>query len=90
MKKPIAYNIKINASDKRPKKADMAGGGEGQGRRGGGGMGGMGGGRSGGGGGGKMGGGGMGGGRGGQRSPEGGGSESKPSDFWIRFKLATS
>ncbi|MBC6111959.1 hypothetical protein ACFOG5_00850 [Pedobacter fastidiosus] len=83
MKKPLVYNIKINSPGKSNLK--RAGSLEGGGKPGG--RGGMGGGHGGGMGGGKM-AGGMGGGRGGQRPPESGVSESKSSDFWIKFKLA--
>jgi uncharacterized membrane protein YgcG len=86
-KKPLMYNIKINApaksNFKRPDKPA-----EGSGRSGGMSRGGMGGGRGGaGGGGGRS--GGMGG-RGGEHPTGNLNSESKSSDFWIKFKLAKS
>ena len=88
LKKPLAYNIKINEPNKsgfkREGKPEGANGGKGRS----GGRGGMGGGGMGGGGRGGMGGGRMGG--GGQRPPEGGESVSKSSDFWIKYKLVKS
>ncbi len=84
LKKPIAYNIKLNSFKRGAgKPGGMREGGEhGKG-------GGMGGGRGGMGGGGKMGGGG-GGGRGGQRPSGGENAVDQKSDFWIKYLLIKS